>query len=211
MQRVMIAAIAVVVGVVLGGTLPRAEARRLEARMEELELRKCGPGVGSDLGRMLRGVGSSEPNRPGIVREKNPDLADTDEVDDDEAPPSRGPDAMKTAMRLRSTQSRAALVEDANPNDEQLDTLDAAVDQMNAELLELADQLASRLEEGEVPSRHDQLAFAADALDILLEADASLRGTLDPEQLDAVEDGSIDPFSYVDPAIIERLDRIERR
>jgi hypothetical protein len=114
-------------------------------------------------------------------------------------------------MRLRSTQSRAALVEAANPNDEQLDTLDAAVDQMNGELLELAEQLASRLEDGEVPSRHDQLAFAADALDILLEADASIRGTLDPEQLDAVEDGSIDPFSYVDPAIIERLDRIERR
>lgn len=212
MQRLLIAALALVVGAVIGAAPLRAEARRLQARIEEVERRNCGPGVGSDLGRMLRGVGSSDPSaRPKVIL---PPETDTDAPRVVESRPDpdergRGRRMAKAALELRRTQARAALEEQVSPSDAQLDSFDAAIDQMNGELTELADELAARLEGGEMPSRHDQLAFAADALDILVEADANLRASLDPDQLESVDDAAIDPFSYVDPSVLDRLDKIE--
>ena len=87
----------------------------------------------------------------------------------------------------------------------QLANIDAAVETMNASLSVLADELVATLESGEEPSRRDAMAFAADALDTLINAEDQIYDALTPEQREAVEEGAIDPFSYVDPALVDKL------
>jgi hypothetical protein len=53
------------------------------------------------------------------------------------------------------------------------------------------------------------MEFAADALDALLSAEDNMRSAFDAEQLGDVEDSAIDPFSYIDPAIIDILEGLE--
>ena len=51
-----------------------------------------------------------------------------------------------------------------------------------------------------------QLAdWGADALDTLVEAEDRISDALNSDQLEELDDGSLDPFSYVDPAIIDVL------
>ena len=52
-------------------------------------------------------------------------------------------------------------------------------------------------------ARRQTLEFAAEGLDIILQADNGIREALTEDQLWALEDAAIDPFSYLDPAIME--------
>ena len=68
-----------------------------------------------------------------------------DNIPDEELEAARG------ALELRRAQARAALIEDADPNQEQLEDIDQAIQDMNDSLLQIADELAETLEaDGEV-------------------------------------------------------------
>ena len=53
------------------------------------------------------------------------------------------------------------------------------------------------------------MEFAADALDTLLAAEDAMRGSFDEDQLDGLPDSAVDPFSYVDPDIVDVLAQLE--
>jgi len=245
MREIAIAAVALLLGVLLGGVGPRSELqvfeKQREGRVESAQ--KCRSGVGRDLAAFM-GTGSGRPastppapapadevvveevvpaDGQGTAGEQDSNggavMADeieavSSEEDEQEGLPSGGGgreiEAARTALELRRTQARAALLEHTDAEDEQLETFDQAVGNMNAVLLGMSDELAEMLESGEEPARRDAMEFAADALDTLLAAEDAMRAAFDEDQLDGLPDSAVDPFSYVDPAIVDVLAQLEK-
>ena len=220
MRQVLIGLVALVIGFLLGGIGPRAQLRTLEASVDHLAEEKCEKTVGRDLAAMFgaarrNNAGSDKPYTPPARFERvqgepegevEPALVEPEEATEPVDPAERMEDELemaRTALDLRRTQAMAALIEDADPSDEQLDAIDAAVDQMNVELEDLAADLISLVNSGEEPSRSEMMIFAADALDVMITAEESIAGQLSDDQLASVEDGSVDPFSYVDPGLVD--------
>src|SRR5688500_673019 len=123
LRQILLAAVALVVGVIVGGILPRARVRGLEAELAAAEECQRG-GMGSEIASMLGGARAVEDRRRDEVPDV-PDAGDTEgdalpgddaaeggvEVrlgDDEDAPESMA--AMREALELRRTQARAALV-----------------------------------------------------------------------------------------------------
>lgn len=224
MRLFVIAALSLIGGIVIGGLGPRQELRALRAQMAELEETDCpNETISKDLAALFGAAGGARsPERAEADRlaAENPEVAEQlDEMDAarDEARAEMGDalrenaanadelKAARTALELRRAQARAALVEDAAPSEAQLDDIDAAVTEMNAGLNQLASELVEMMARGEEPSRRDAMAFAADALDTLIIAEDRIAATLDDDQLESVDDQAIDPFSYVDPALVDVL------
>ena len=102
------------------------------------------------------------------------------------------------------------LIEGADPSDEQLQNIDQAVQDMNDALLSLSGELTEIIEGGEEPDRRQAMSFAADALDTMLAAEDAMRDTLSQDQIDALDDGALNPFSYISPDIIDTLEGLDR-
>ena len=116
---------------------------------------------------------------------------------------------LRAALELRKAQSRAALIEGADPDEDQLQDIDDAVAEMNDELMGLAEELVGMVADGDEPTRRDAMEFAADALDSLLTAEDRMRESLDPDQLDDLDEETLDPFSHVDPELMDILLELE--
>ncbi len=236
MKYIGVAAVAIVLGVLLGGFGPRAEVRDLQRQMRELEEAPCTNQFGRDLALLMgQGVGRSttqpppfdeEPGveggerSPEAIAAENPAAAEiAREIEETEAEveeelreamregltADEELDAFRTALELRRAQARAAVREQVDPDDEQWELIDGAVADMNDTLIGLGEELAEIFAAGEEPTRRDAMEFSADALDALLEAEDRMRGALDDDQLADLEDGALDPFSYIDPALIDVL------
>lgn len=224
MKHVVVAAIALVVGLVLGGLLPRAEVRALEQEVASLEDRPCtSPGVGRDLAGLFRGqppLVEELPPRPEAEPSKEAQGGFHVEVggSGEPADPGLGGDvpmspedreealaAVQEAMELRRVQARAALIEDADPSDEQLASFDAAMATMNEELTGLAEGFVAQYQDGREPTRRDMMAFAADTLDVMITAEDQITSVLDADQLAAADPEAYDPFSHVDPGVVDVL------
>lgn len=221
-SQLAFAAVGVVLGVALGGIGPRAEMRALRA---ELEARPQGDGrsVGAEVARIFQGRGPAaevdapEPapagDPPAVVLQE--DGEDVEASPDGRAapPPSPEPrdlDAMRDAMNVRARQARQALLEDAEPDDEQLAEIDQVLADMNADLRVLATEFVDVYKaSGEEPSRRDMMAFAADSLDVLITTEDALTDTLSPEQQDALSEESLDPLSYVDGSLVDVLAELD--
>jgi len=219
-RELIVGALALVLGVVLGGLLPRAEVRRLEAEAEELRSRECRSGVGSDLASLLLRPPiptADEPDEPAPVEVLGEPVGDAPAPAPEGAEPAEGDvevfgedvEAAKTALRLRTTQARASLFEDAAPDEGQVESFDAAVDDMNDDLHELAEGMVSRFREHGEPTRREAMVFAADVLDVVITAEDRMAESLDPEQLDDVDEAALDPFSYIDPALLDLLSELD--
>lgn len=113
--------------------------------------------------------------------------------------------AAKTALEVRRTQSRAALIEDAGLDDKQIAAFDEATAAMNAELLALTDDLVTDVKENGPPSRRDSMQYAAEALDVMISAEDRMNAVLDDDQRADAAAESLDPLSYVDPAIVDHV------
>jgi hypothetical protein len=225
------AAVGLILGLVVGGLGPRARVRGLESEIAELEERDCSQrGVGRDLATMFGGLGGKAPpteedeiedpeplpsgtqaverhDREGVVVEFG--TGDEGEGREEDVTPEQAMEMARAGLELRRTQARASLLEDADPDDEQLAEIDAAVTAMNEDLMTLATDLVTHFEEQGEPSRHDAMVFAADALDIVLDAEEGITGALDAEQLEAVQEEAVDPFSYIDPSLLEMLGQLD--
>jgi len=238
MKQVAIAAVALILGIVIGGLGPRQDLRALERKVADLTFseEQCRSTLGADLAAFMRnGAGgrSSAPSArpaepktnplgdrdPDVLAEENPEAAElaeaiaaeqeamNEEVAENlENIPSEELELARTALELRRAQARAAIVEDARPDDTQMETIDSAVQEMNDSLMGMADELVTMLDSGEEPTRREAMEFAADALDTMLVAEDAMRGALDDDQLDSLDDAALDPFSYVSPDLVDLLE-----
>jgi hypothetical protein len=218
MRPLVFAAVGVVVGVLIGAYPASTRIRTLEDRVIELSDRPCDSGgfAGAVTG-MLQGAA-----RPAPVA-----IDDTDVPDD--APPDGvqvkvgGPPAAaeppedpavalaaaKEALELRRAQARAALVEQTDIDDAQLAQIDAAAATMNDELMSLTEDFAEDVRTNGPPSRRDAMVYANEALNTLITAEDQMNGALTEDQRGMVDDETLDPTSYLDPALIERLQQLK--
>ncbi len=228
MKQVLVGAAALILGVLVGAIYPLTEVRSLRDQVEELEERDCSPRMGSELARIFQGrpqVGSrpSELEAPELPVEPDTDgLPEADEghegvrIEVGGQEEDREPEDMdgalavaRQAMELRRVQARAALEQDAWPEEGQLQEMDQAIADMNHDLYGLTEELLGTLEERD-PTRREMMIFGADVLDVLIEADSAIAGTFDAEQQEAAAEESLDPFSYVDPGLLDLLAELER-
>jgi hypothetical protein len=215
--QVLAVGAAVLVGLVIGGLGPRAELRSLRAEIDLLEARPCtGSQVGTRIfSEVLRppgtpeaGGGPSNPDgEPGDGREAGGGAPRGREGD------QRDVERMKDALDVRRAQAAAALRERAAADDAQMAQIDEITSEMNDALRQLATefvQVANASGSG-MPSRRDAMWFAADALDILIEAEESMWGTLDDEQAAGVDPDVLDPTAYIDGTIVDVMAELDGR
>ncbi|MCP4868437.1 MAG: hypothetical protein GY898_06940 [Proteobacteria bacterium] len=231
MKQVAFAAAALIVGLMLGGLQPRAQVRDLEQQLAEAERPASNAGLGEDLAEFFGRAGGNAPRPclptdeairwPEASAEANPEAVElVDEInaeidsqrDELESglenlgvPADAELELARTALDLRRAQSRAALVQDTDADDDQLAEIDAAYSQMNDVLVDLSSELVDMLAEGRTPSRRDAMEFTADALDAMLIAEQSVEGVFDEDQRGELGEESLNPFNYIDPAIVDTL------
>lgn len=226
MKQIIMVAVALFVGVILGGIGPRSDLRLLQTQITELESRECKPEVkAGDIGalfsqRMSRAKDKSDRDRKEHKEEKLGTAAPTAAPDSAEAKaetpvprPAGMRDALaadaaqlaqaKATLDLRRTQSRQAFIESAKLEEAQVKDFDEAMVKMNDGLREVAEQLADVLEAGEEPSRHEMMVFAAEALDVFIETDSQLNDLLTDDQYNSVKEDALDPVNYIDPALLD--------
>lgn len=222
---------ALVFGTVLGAWQPRGELLDLRKTVAELEkdTRACKRGAASaGIARILGGRDGAESAATG-ERPQSP-TAPSDEVNleveagaeaeadfggSEEA--ERGgpgglpsdPAAMAAALDARAAQARAALIEQADPDDEALAEIDDAIEKMNTRLKAQVDAFADSMEGGVEPDRREMMEFAAEALDAVIEADDVFRDTLPEDVRAEVDDEAVDPFSYIDGSTLASIGRLE--
>lgn len=220
MRALVFAVVAFALGLVIGGYPPRAEVRELEAKLEDARDSACGPGMGQDLARLFAvGAGTSRAQPygdPEQIAAENPEAAElVAELDAEQAEvgqaaqelaqnvPDEDLQALRAALQLRRAQARAALVESADPTDTQLMEFDLAVKEMNERLISLASDVTGMIQDGDPIARRDAMVFAAETLDALIATEDRFTDLLTEDQLDEVDLDALDPFSYVDPAIVD--------
>jgi len=220
------------VGLVLGGIHPRMELQKEQNKPSVVNIeKKCQSTVGSDLAKLMSQGGSSasnphlpsSSNSPEEIIKNNPKAAEiADQIDQEqerfeeelskelENIPNEELETARAALELRRAQARAALIEDANPDQDQMEQIDQAIQDMNDSLLQIADELADTIQTEGEPNRRDAMAFAADALDTMLNAEDIMRSTLNTDQISNLDDRSLDPFSYVSPELVDILQSVDQ-
>ncbi len=230
------AVLALVVGIVLGAWQPRGELLALRAERDDVRAaagRPCQGGAARSIRDLLRtdeplqlgddarstpaggapvaqGSASPDPLPNGVPDGETP-LIDTPPLDPAAAPqtPQQIADAMHTALDARRAQAMAALQEQGRLDHEQVAAVNAAMDQMNREIkAEVEGFVTEALAGGDV-DRRDIMDFAAESLDIVIAADDRLRGVLPEEVYAEVDDGAVDPFSYVSGDTLDALERLQ--
>ena len=223
MKELLIGSTTLLVGLAIGGLWPMSQVRDLEDQLANAQQQDCRSTVGRDLAGMLHG----RPLQPDNAQAWEAELddaptedpaprAEPEQARSEDAPATEDAmdrddriDAMRIGLEVRRTAARNALMDEVGPDEAQLEDIDAAVDQMNDDLQQIADDLVERFGDGSEPSRRDMMAFAADTLDVLLEADEGMLGPLDAEQLEAASEEALDPLQYVDPSIIDTLSQLD--
>lgn len=220
-QSFVIGAGALVIGLVLGGLGPRAELRDAKQQLFDAQ-KQCANSVGSQAGAELarlitEGVERSRAER-GAVGAPLPAAADgapgsdrpsSVTIGEEAAPGPAGdvgvgadPEALTSEMlAVRSQQARAALLEDADPSPEQIKQIDAAVADMNDQLLQTVQEFADRANQGPI-TRRDMMTFGAETLDLFVNAEDRMLQSLSIEQRAAVREDATDPTAFVDPQIV---------
>ena len=225
MKYVVAVTVSLLVGVIVGMMSQRPELMRAEETIATLEDRECSQR--RTVGRGLAAAVQGQPQRmvqpeeeafeedvpedeDGVVIEFGDGHdREADEADDDAEDVRAELDLMATAQDLRQAQARAALLEQTDLDDDELQTFDQAVDTMNEDLVELAGGFVDQLKDEEDISRHDMMVFAADMLDVMIVAEESFADTFEDQDLGAIDEEAIDPFSFIAPELVEILGELD--
>lgn len=213
-----LAAVTFVLGLALGGVGPRAELRALQ----EAPPTVARGDRASDITGLLTGGVLGGANRGVTPPPSTVEPTEIPEGPEAEGQPPRmkaegeppvdgeisGVEEMREALALRAAQARAALQQEVSPTPEQLDAIDAVIDQMNDRLVELSYQLVDATEGGGEPDRREMMGLASDVLHTLVEAERGMLGALTPEQVEAVRQEATDPTAFVDAAVLDVLSEI---
>jgi hypothetical protein len=231
MREIAVGAVALLMGLIIGGVGPRAELTRMMHTVETVDAERCKNTVGEDLasffgaakdgGLPLVDLPSSPAPPRKIVLDAPPsetqealdamnaeEAAAREQLADDARAAlenSEELDLARSALELRRAQSRQALIEQLDPDDEQLDTIEAAYSEMNETLEVFAGGLADMVLSGEEPDRRTAMEFAAEALDAMLVAEDNVLATLDEDQRAEMDVDVINPFNHVSPGLIDSL------
>lgn len=216
MNTFVACACALVVGVLIGASQPRGELLRLRGELSDLrkETAKCRR-AGAAAG--IRQILNAEAPRADAAPAPGPTPAQGVHIELGEDPaPAEGAaegeeslDAALAALDARRAQARAALAEAADLDEAQLGTVDAAVDKMNGRIAaEVERFVAQTLADGEL-DRRETMDFAAEALDIVIEADDGIRAAIPAEVYATLEDSAVDPFSYLSAEALTALMKLE--
>lgn len=218
------AVIALVVGIVLGAFQPRGELLALRGELDALRAKGGKPCAG-DAAADIRSILRAAPQEMG--RRSNTDEDATEPTEGAEVPADGAPDvapaagdapaespaqvqeALVAAMDARRAQALQALTEQGDLSDDEVDSVNAAMDQMNREIKAEVDTFVEEaLKNGEI-DRRDILDFGAEALDIVIAADDRMRAALPEDVYVGVDDAAVDPFSYVSGDALTSLTRLE--
>jgi hypothetical protein len=204
---------ALVLGMVAGWWQPQGEVLRLREQVEQARRKvkeNCGRGAAAGIGTILR----AEPPRldiepGGRSGAEEPTAPPAPEAPDPGGVPAEEVAALSAGLDARRAQARAALVEQGDLEDDDVDAVDAAMDAMNRALKAQVEAMVRQaLETGEL-DRREMLEFGAEALDIVLEADDAMREALPEDVYDELDPEVVDPFSYIDGSTVEGLAQLE--
>lgn len=226
-NALILAAGAFVGGLMIGGAVPRAQVRELEAELFEQQ-RDCARdggvagGLSELIGRALEespeadrsaqpaGEHAQAPPRTAGEPATSEEGALLEGEVPPEAPttPEQELAMMRDTLALRSTQARAALFEAVSPNEDQARALDLAIGEMNDQLIDLSYELIAVTKERGEPDRRTLMQVGADALNILNDAETRMLESLTPEQVAELSEEATDPLSFLDPELVTPLREI---
>lgn len=106
-------------------------------------------------------------------------------------------------QRVRRVQSRAALLEQAGLDEEEVAQLDAALGEMNAELHGHGEELLLLALGDEAPAARDLLGITHDVTGILHRAQLRLETLIGPERLEGVDPSALEIWNFIDLAELE--------
>jgi hypothetical protein len=106
-------------------------------------------------------------------------------------------------QRVRRMQSRAALRQQGDLSDEEIEEVDAAFAEMNEELYGHGEELLMLAMGGEPPPARDLLGITHDVTGILHRAQLRLEGVLGPERAAEVDPSALEIWNHVDLAQLE--------
>ncbi|MFK7990815.1 MAG: hypothetical protein AB8I08_32650 [Sandaracinaceae bacterium] len=223
-------AVGVVAGFLLGGVGPRFELAEREAEVasltEELETAERSSGWRSpvpgldrilqapDEGRALP-VAPEVPEQSGSEPDRGMPMADGG-VPDAGRPGWRsrwgersGDDRVDgfrraaSVQQVRRVQSRAALQQQADLSDEEMEVVDAALATMNEELLGYGEEILMLAMGDEPPAARDLLGITHDVTGILQRAQLDVEAVLGPERAAAVDPSALEIWNHVDLGQLE--------
>ncbi|MDG1478977.1 MAG: hypothetical protein P8R54_05265 [Myxococcota bacterium] len=217
MKPFVFAAIGVVLGFVLGGIGPRMDLTVLQDKLTATEAELA---LAQQNGRSGR-----RPSLPvpGMSEMFSPPDDDFEEPEDVEASTEEGeaevlvvdtgmPEAFAAgpeelaeefdlavdAQRLRAAQSRAALAEQADLSDADLDEFDNIVSDMNAELAEYGDVLMDIALSGEEPEAEEMLGLTHEVTGILYDTQTAVNDLVGTDGMEAADPSARQVWNHVD-------------
>lgn len=223
-KTVVFAAVALVMGLVIGGLGPRSQVRALEAELETRPLVECDRQSGRQIADVFRGqpwrteAPAFEEERPEPEVELAEEDAGEDDIEivamDDDVPVEPTVDELmenaKDVMAIRRAAAEAAFEEQAQPTAEQRQAFDNIMETMNDDLMVIAEDFVATVEQGGEPDRRMSMELAAETLDVLLGAEDQLRESLSSDQVNALDEQSLDPTSYIDERIVSLFEGLDR-
>lgn len=204
MKVVAAAAVALVVGFLLGGIGPRRELQAsrhtVTSLQEELEAarKRAGRGAARYLpfpafDDVPRTVPAATPARTPVAEGGEPAVSPT------RTPPS-AMEAFETALaaqRMRARQSRQALAEKARLSEREIEEIDAIVDRMNEALAEHSKEILAVIGTGEEPDALTVIDVSHDVTGILYESQKSFEDVVGSD-LPLVDESARQVWNYVD-------------
>lgn len=213
MKRFVFILPGLILGFLLGRVGPSLEKAELEERVAQAEERakkaerKQGPRnlILPGMGEVLPGA----PDRGSSPKQASPSgseplTQDTGGPSSEQGFDGPPPDIAEQfelaveAQRLRTTQSRAALIEQADLDDEQVAEIDAAMLRMNDELALLGEDLMAVAMSGQEPDPTEMLGLSHDVTGILYEAQLSLEDSVGLDTLDEVDPQAAQVWNYIE-------------
>ena len=216
----------VVVGFLLGGLAPRIQAADLEAERDQLlldlALAQSKAGSGGRARPMLPVPGMNEVFEPRSAPQPaapdgGKDTGDNNGPDGEPEPwtgeegePFVDPQPIDPAsiteefnlavdaQRLRASQSRAALAEQADLSDAELEEFDLIMDDMNAALAAYGEDLMALALSGEEPSAEEMLGLTHDVTGILYSAQTQVNDLIGADGMADADPGARQVWNHLD-------------
>lgn len=211
MKRFIFVLPGLVLGFLLGRVGPSLENQDLEDQLKEAEARaekaerKQSPRslILPGMGEVLPGPAAPAPasGPPDRASEQAEGVQDTGGVAEFEGPPPDMAEQFELAVEaqaLRTAQSRAALIEQADLDDAQVAEIDQAMDRMNEELALLGEDLMAVAMSGEEPDPTEMLGLSHDVTGILYEAQLSMEDAVGMDALQDVDPQASQVWNYIE-------------